>query len=92
MLYRMTSTLKRFCASGVLGLALVVFTLSAARAQSPDMVADVIARINRERTSRGMIPYAVNAQLTAAAQAHADDIMKTGVESHTGSDGSTVRD
>lgn len=88
----MKSTLKHFGAAGALGLALACFVLAPARAQSPDAAADVMARINRERTSRGMIPYAVSAQLTAAAQAHANDVMRTGIESHTGSDGSTVRD
>ncbi len=63
-----------------------------ANAQSPDAVADLAARINRERIARGLVPYALNAQLTAAAQAHVNDIASTGRFSHTGSDGSTVFD
>lgn len=55
---------------------------------SPGQV--LAARINRERLARGLVPYALNAQLTAAAQAHADDLARTGNYSHTGSDGSTV--
>lgn len=80
----------------VFAVAILVLLWALARApvyaQSPDALADLAARINRERTSRGMIPYALNAQLNAAAQAHANDISLTGVNSHTGSDGSDVRE
>ncbi len=70
----------------------VVTLLSAftANAQSSDMVADLAARINRERTSRGLVPFALNSDLSLAAQAHASDMARTGNLSHTGSDGSTV--
>ena len=61
-------------------------------AQSPGAVADLVARINHERVARGMVPYALNAELTKAAQAHANDIARTGNYSHTGADGSTVFD
>lgn len=54
------------------------------------MFDDLAARINRERTTRGITPLALNADLSAAAQAHASDIARTGKLSHTGSDGSTV--
>lgn len=74
----------------ILGLVGTILT-SPVHGQSPEAVADLAARINRERTSRGLIPYALNAQLNAAAQAHANDISRTGVNSHTGSDGSDVR-
>ncbi len=85
-------TLQFFLSTGaVIGL-LLSFNLVPIRAQSLDATADLAARINHERTSRGMIPYALNAQLHAAAQTHASDIARTGVNSHTGSDGSTVRD
>jgi hypothetical protein len=75
-------------------IALIVLLSSGlpARAQSPDAVADLAARINRERITRGLVPYALNAQLTAAAQAHANDIGNGGSFSHTGSDGSSVFD
>jgi hypothetical protein len=65
---------------------------NAAHAQSPGAVADLVARINHERVARGMAPYALNADLTRAAQAHANDIASTGNYSHIGSDGSTVFD
>jgi hypothetical protein len=64
----------------------------AAQAQAPDAVTDLAARINRERIARGLAPYALNAQLTKAAQLQASDIASTGNYSHTGSDGSTVFD
>jgi Cysteine-rich secretory protein family len=73
----------------------VSFVLSApnvTHAQSPGAVADLVARINHERVSRGMVPYALNAELTQAAQAHANDIASTGNYSHIGADGSTVFD
>lgn len=74
---------------GILSFFLVV---ASARAQSPNAVNDLAARINRERVSRGLTPYALNSQLSAAAQAHANDMVRTGKYSHTGSDGSTVFD
>jgi hypothetical protein len=88
----MKSTLNSVVRVCIFGLGLYFWMFTAADGQTPGMVADVATRINRERTSRGMIPYAVNSQLMKAAQAHADDVMRSGVESHTGSDGSTVRD
>jgi uncharacterized protein YkwD len=64
-------------------------------AQSNNVVADLAARINRERILRGLTPYALNAQLTAAAQAHANDLAQSGKmrspqDGHLGTDGSTV--
>jgi len=73
-------------------LLLLFVATSIAHAQSPDAVADLAARINQERVPRGFPPYALNAQLTKAAQAHANDIASTGNYSHSGADGSTVFD
>ena len=77
----------------------LLFAASAptAHAQSNDQVADLAARINRERVTRGLAPLALNAKLTAAAQAHAEDVVRNGrtssaQEGHIGSDGSTVFD
>lgn len=84
--------------ASVLGLiALAALLPVTTRAQSPNAVADLAARINRERIARGLAPYALNAQLTAAAQAHAEDLARSGKyrtpdEGHSGSDGSTVFD
>ena len=75
-------------------LLLILFVVSAttALAQSPITVAQVLARVNQERVSRGMPPYALNAQLTSAAQTQANDMSRSGKFGHIGSDGSTVFD
>ena len=78
------------CASGL--MLLWTFTSGAVYAQAPDAVADLAARINRERISRGLPAYALNVQLSAAAQAQANDIASTGNYGHIGSDGSSVFD
>ncbi len=69
-----------------------VLIVASARAQSPNAINDLATRINRERISRGMIPYALNAKLNSAAQVQANDMARTGKYSHIGSDGSTVFD
>jgi uncharacterized protein YkwD len=68
-----------------------------AYAQNADAAADLAARVNRERVTRGLAPLALNAKLTAAAQAHAEDIARnsrtsSAQEGHVGSDGSSVFD
>jgi uncharacterized protein YkwD len=68
-----------------------------AHAQTSDVVADLAARVNRERVTRGLAPLALNAKLAAAAQTHAEDVARNGrtnsaQEGHIGSDGSTVFD
>jgi uncharacterized protein YkwD len=79
-------------------IALWLLTLpSIVDAQSNNLVADLAARINRERIVRGLTPYALNTQLTAAAQAHANDLAQSGKmrnpqDGHVGTDGSTVFD
>lgn len=79
-----------------LAIVILVFVASMnrmdANAQTPSSIGDIATRINRERIARGLTPYAVNAQLTQAAQAHANDIASTGKFGHTGTDGSTVFD
>ena len=75
----------------------ILFVSHLVHAQTPDAVTDLATRINRERIARGLTPYALNAQLTAAAQSHANDLARTGKyrtsdEGHIGSDGSTVFD
>ena len=93
-MYRLTIRLAVALGLGVF----VLLTMPiAARAQSLDAVADLATRINRERVTRGLVPYALNAQLTAAAQSHANDLARTGEyrtpdEGHIGSDGSSVLD
>ncbi len=72
-------------------LLLVIIAFSTpVGAQSPNSPAELVARINQERITRGLIPYALSEPLTAAAQAHANDMSQSGKKSHTGSDGSDV--
>ena len=77
-----------------LTLVFLINTLNV-QAQTSDTVTEMASRINRERIARGLTPYALNAQLSAAAQAHANDLAKSGkirtpAEGHIGADGSNV--
>jgi hypothetical protein len=83
--------LKKFLVIAILVLV-AILGVSDANAQTPTSIGDIATRINRERIARGLTPYAVNAQLTQAAQAHANDIASSGKFGHTGTDGSTVFD
>jgi uncharacterized protein YkwD len=49
----------------------------------------VLSLVNQQRAANGCGPLASNGQLTAAAARHAKDMATSGVELHTGSDGST---
>ncbi|MCD0485161.1 CAP domain-containing protein [Streptacidiphilus sp. ASG 303] len=51
--------------------------------------ARVVTLVNAERKKAGCAPLAVNARLTAAAQAHSEDMAAHRTMSHTGSDGSS---
>ncbi|MFA9491946.1 MAG: CAP domain-containing protein [Anaerolineales bacterium] len=52
----------------------------------------IVGLINNERQSRDLHALAVQGQLLAAARVHAADMACNGFHSHTGSDGSSVRD
>jgi uncharacterized protein YkwD len=52
----------------------------------------VIALINAERVAQGFATYSVDSRLTAAARVQGTDMACNHFTSHTGSDGSTVRD
>ena len=52
----------------------------------------VIALINAERVAQGLAAYSVDSRLTAAARVQGSDMACNHFTSHTGSDGSTVRD
>jgi len=54
--------------------------------------AEIFQRINAERAAFGLAPLAWNAPLARAAQLHADDCYARGWCSHTGSDGSTMKE
>jgi uncharacterized protein YkwD len=53
---------------------------------------DALAAHNRERAAKKLSPLALDPKLTAAAQAHADDMARHSTMSHEGSDGSTPFD
>lgn len=78
--------------SALVLLFLFLVSATTTLAQSPTTVAQVVARVNQERIYRGLVPYALNAQLTTAAQTQANDMSRSGKYGHTGSDGSTVFD
>lgn len=59
------------------------FTTDTARA------VDAVNAINAYRAQNGLPPFTVNAQLTQAAQAHAEDMACNNLFVHTGSNGST---
>ncbi len=71
-------------------IVLLLVSYTAAFAEGPATVGDILARVNHERSSRGLPAFVLNSQLTAAAQWQASDIAKTGRGSHTGSDGSST--
>ena len=54
-----------------------------------DQGAAVLNQINVVRAANGCAPVAANAQLAASAAREANDMLVTGVQGHTGSDGST---
>jgi len=64
----------------------------AVRAQSPDLGADIFARVNAIRAEHGLPPYLWNEQLAIAARRHANDMAATGWISHTGPNGDGYRD
>jgi uncharacterized protein YkwD len=51
-----------------------------------------VGLINQERQNQGLQPYALQSQLQAAARLHSTDMACNDFLSHTGSDGSSVRD
>ena len=54
--------------------------------------AQVVDLINAERVAQGLAAYSVDSRLRAAARVHATDMACNHFTSHTGSDGSSVRD
>jgi uncharacterized protein YkwD len=56
---------------------------------APSTIEQVVALVNQARASEGCGPVRLNEQLTAAAQAHSDDMAANGYFSHTSLDGRT---
>lgn len=70
--------------------ALFLMTGIVASAQD-DPVAQVLIRINQARANANLPALTRNAQLDAAAQGHANDLLQNGVQlGHSGSDGSSI--
>ena len=61
-----------------------------AQADGGDQGGAVLNQINATRAANGCGPVAANPQLTAAAARLANDLLASGVEGHTGSDGSSL--
>jgi uncharacterized protein YkwD len=58
--------------------------------QNAGYVNQIASLINAERANAGLPALTVNAQLAAAAQGHVADMACNGMNSHTGSDGSSA--
>ena len=75
----------------VLVFALVACVVSNVSAQD-DVSAQVLKRINRARADANLPALERNAQLDAAAQGHANDLLQNGAQlGHRGSDGSNIK-
>jgi uncharacterized protein YkwD len=81
-----TKKLVPVCAAALTAFGAV---LAAAPAQA-DEGGELLNVINATRAANGCGPVAPNPQLTASAARHANDMLRTGVAAHTGSDGSSL--
>jgi hypothetical protein len=61
-------------------------------AAQQDAVTQMLASINGSRIANGLPPLALNADLSAAAQRHSEDMASNGFIDHVGSDGLTTED
>ena len=66
-------------------------TLAPAPATLAGLAAAQLCLLNGERADAGLPPLKLNAKLSAAARAHAADLVTGQYFSHTGRDGSTIR-
>ena len=82
------SALIPVCAAAMMAFGSVVAAVPAQA--SGDEGGAVLDQINAMRAANGCGPVAANPQLTASAARHANDMLRTGVQAHTGSDGSSV--
>ncbi|WP_164992571.1 CAP domain-containing protein [Streptomyces sp. L2] len=61
-------------------------------APSNATVRQILQLVNKERAAAGLHPLTLNATLSKAAQAHSDEMARTGLYSHTGPNGSSPGD
>jgi uncharacterized protein YkwD len=71
----------------LLGTSPLAFTVRAQDAPvialpDPSIIPDLLARVNRVRARRGLAPYELNEQLSAAAQDQANWLVQTGLRRH----------
>lgn len=85
------ATLASTSVSGVVPTVKVSGPASCDYSTSSSYANEIANLINNARAQNGLPALAVNAQLTAAAQAHSIDMACHGLISHTGSDGSSPR-
>jgi uncharacterized protein YkwD len=88
-----TSAISRWLAVGLSVAALVLGTeLQSVDAASPAEQESLVALVNAERASHGLAPLAAERRLTSAAEAYAGYMASANFFSHTGADGSVMRD
>jgi uncharacterized protein YkwD len=73
---------------GAVGFGALVTQCAPSSPPAPTAQERVVALTNQQRAANGLGPVVINASLTAAAQAHANDGAASNSLSHTGSDGS----
>ncbi len=81
-----TRKLVPICAAALTAFGAV---LAPAPARADDG-GELLNEINATRAANGCGPLAANPQLTASAARHANDMLRSGVAAHTGSDGSSL--
>lgn len=81
-----TKKLVPICAAALAAFGSVLVAVPA----HADEGGAVLDQINATRAANGCGPVAPNPQLTASAARHANDMLRTGVAAHTGSDGSSL--
>lgn len=85
------STLKwqAFLVGMVVTWGLITTECNSIQESSERTLKELIAAHNQERARAGLPPLRLNDQLTVAAQRHAEDMARSRLRDHTGSDGST---
>ncbi len=82
------STLLSVCAVAIAAAGWL--TAAAPSRADGDQGGAVLGQVNATRAANGCGPVAASPQLTASAARHARDMLDNGVQSHTGSDGSSL--
>ncbi|MDX1887223.1 CAP domain-containing protein [Mycolicibacterium sp. 120270] len=80
----------RGAATALVAMGITGSMLTAVPASADDQGGAVLSEINATRAANGCGPVSPNPQLTASAARHARDMLDNGVQSHIGSDGSSL--